>query len=82
MLAAQLEALAALGVEAETLAVADATVEQAVAGLGWDEGELLVVGTAAAHAATRLLLGDPGAAVLRAAPVPVVLTPGATVNHR
>ncbi|HWN26408.1 MAG TPA: universal stress protein [Actinomycetospora sp.] len=76
VLAAQREGLASLGVEAETLAVADTTVEQAVAGLDWDEGDLLVVGTAAAHAATRLLLGDPGAAVLRAAPVPVVLSPG------
>jgi len=76
VLAAQREALASLGVEAETLAVADTTVEQAVARLDWDEGDLIVVGTAAAHAATRLLLGDPGAAVLRAAPVPVVLSPG------
>jgi nucleotide-binding universal stress UspA family protein len=80
VLATQREALASLGVEAETLAVADTTVEEAVAGLDWDAGDLLVVGTAAAHAATRLLLGDPGAAVLRAAPVPVVLTPGATAR--
>ncbi|GLZ43837.1 hypothetical protein Acsp06_00220 [Actinomycetospora sp. NBRC 106375] len=79
MLAAQRAALAELDVtDAETLAVAGATVEEAVAGIGWDDGELLVVGANAVGAATRVLLGDPGAAVLRAAPVPVVLTPGTT----
>ncbi|MDD7964472.1 universal stress protein [Actinomycetospora lemnae] len=76
---AQRAALAALGVtDAETLAHAAATVEDAVTGIGWDPGELLVVGANAAGTATRVLLGDPGAAVLRAAPVPVVLTPGTT----
>ncbi|GAA4857708.1 universal stress protein [Actinomycetospora straminea] len=76
---AQRAALAQLGVtDAETLAAADATVEEAVTGIGWDPGELLVVGANAVGTATRVLLGDPGAAVLRAAPVPVVLTPGTT----
>jgi nucleotide-binding universal stress UspA family protein len=58
--------------------VAGASVEEAVTSVGWDEGELLVVGADAAGAATRVLLGDPGATVLRTAPVPVVLTPGTT----
>jgi nucleotide-binding universal stress UspA family protein len=79
MVAAQRAALAELGVTgAETLAVAAPTVEDAVAALSWDDGEILVVGANAAGAATRVLLGDPGAAVLRTAPVPVVLTPGTT----
>ncbi|PVZ03452.1 universal stress protein [Actinomycetospora cinnamomea] len=75
VLAAQREVLAAQELEAETLAAADTTVEDAVASIGWDDGDVLVVGTAAASAAARLLLGDPGAAVLRAAPVPVILAP-------
>jgi nucleotide-binding universal stress UspA family protein len=79
MLAAQRAALAELGVaDAETVASAAGSVEEAVAGIGWDPGELLVVGANAAGAATRVLLGDPGATVLRTAPVPVVLTPGTT----
>lgn len=79
MLATQRAALTELGAgDAETVAVAGATVEDAVAGVGWDDGEILVVGANAAGTATRVLLGDPGAAVLRTAPVPVVLTPGTT----
>jgi len=78
VLAAQGDALATAGAEGETLAVADTTVEDAVAAIGWDDGDVLVVGAAAAGTVTRVLLGDPGAAVLRGAPVPVVLTPGAT----
>jgi nucleotide-binding universal stress UspA family protein len=79
MVAAQRAALGELGVgDAETVAVAETTVEDAVANLGWDDGEILVVGAEAAGTATRVLLGDPGAAVLRTAPVPVVLTPGTT----
>ncbi|GAA4781515.1 hypothetical protein GCM10023200_13540 [Actinomycetospora chlora] len=79
MVAAQRAGLTELGVgDAETVAVAETTVEDAVAHLGWDDGEILVVGADAAGTATRVLLGDPGAAVLRTAPVPVVLTPGTT----
>jgi nucleotide-binding universal stress UspA family protein len=79
MLEAQRAALADLGATgAETVAVAGASVEEAVAGLGWDDGELLVVGANAAGTATRVLLGDPGGAIIRGAPVPVVLTPGTT----
>ena len=79
MLTAQREALEALGRgDAETLAVADETVEEAVRSLEWGDGDLLVAGASAAGTATRLLIGDPGAAVLEAAPVPIVLSPGAT----
>ena len=53
---------------AETLAVADATVEEAVRSSDWDDGDLLVVGASAAGAATRAALGDPGAAVLAPRP--------------
>ena len=83
VLAAQRAALRALGApatEAETLAAADTTVEDAVAGIGWADGDLLVVGAAAARSLAGVLLGDPGPAVLRAAPVPVVLAPGATAR--
>jgi nucleotide-binding universal stress UspA family protein len=79
MLASQHAAVASLGLDGnttETLAVDAATVEEAVTGLGWNDGDLLVVGASAMGAATRVLLGDPSAAILRAAPVPVVLSPG------
>jgi nucleotide-binding universal stress UspA family protein len=79
MLAAQREALEGLGVAgAETLALADDTVEDAVRSLEWGDGDVLVAGASAAGTATRLLVGDPGAAVLEAAPVPIILSPGAT----
>jgi nucleotide-binding universal stress UspA family protein len=79
MVAAQRAGLAELGVgDAETLAAAGTSVEEAVAGIGWDDGEILVVGANAAGTATRVLLGDPGGAIVRGAPVPVVLTPGTT----
>ncbi|MEJ2887629.1 universal stress protein [Actinomycetospora aeridis] len=79
MVAAQRTALTELGVtDAETLAVAGASVEEAVESIGWDDGEILVVGANAAGTATRVLLGDPGGAIVRGAPVPVVLTPGTT----
>ncbi len=78
MLAAQRHAAAVLDLPdaPEFLAVAATTVEDAVDGLGWDDGDLLVIGASALGAATRVLLGDPSAAILRAAPVPVVLSPG------
>lgn len=80
LLSAQRTALSELGItDTETLAVADTTVDEAVRGIGWDQGDLLVLGAAAAGATTRVLLGDPAAAVLRAAPVPVVLSPGANI---
>lgn len=79
MLAAQRAALAELGTsDAETVTAAEATVEEAVESIGWDDGEILVVGANAAGTATRVLLGDPGGAIVRGAPVPVVLTPGTT----
>ena len=37
-----------------------------------------VVVTWAVRRTTRVLLGDPGGAIIRGAPVPVVLTPGTT----
>ena len=73
ILADQRAALA--GRSAETLAVAGATIEDAVTGVDWGPGDILVVGASAVSAATRVLLGDPGGAILRAAPVPVVLAP-------
>ena len=79
MIGAQREALEGLGIAgAETVAVADDTVEEAVRSLEWGEGDLLVAGASPAGTATRLLIGDPGAAVLEASPVPIVLSPGAT----
>lgn len=79
MVAAQRAALAEFGItDAETLAAVGPSVEEAVTGVGWEDGELLVVGANAAGAATRVLLGDPGGAIIRGAPVPVVLTPGTT----
>lgn len=59
----------------ETLAAVGNDVAAAVASVGWDAGDLLVVGRPAPGPAARLLVGDRTGAVLAAAPVPAVVVP-------
>ncbi len=70
--AAQTEALAALGREAETGMHAGATWDKAVHAADWGPGDLLVVG-GSPGAATRFFLGDRVGAILQAAPAPAVI---------
>jgi nucleotide-binding universal stress UspA family protein len=61
---------------ARTLVVAEgATWGQAVWGLEWSEGDLLVVGPSSSAAATRLFLGSRASKIMRSAPVPVFMVP-------
>ena len=62
VLAAQHAAVASLGLDAsatETLAVVAPAVEDAVTGLGWDDGDLLVVGASAMGAAPACCSATP-----------------------
>lgn len=70
--AAQTDALADLGLAAETGVHAGATWDEAVHAAGWEPGDLLVVG-GSPGAATRFFLGDRLGAILQAAPVPAVI---------
>jgi nucleotide-binding universal stress UspA family protein len=70
--AAQAEALADLGLTAETGMHAGATWDEAVRAAGWEPGDLLVVG-GTPGSATRFFLGDRLGAILQAAPVPAVI---------
>ncbi|HEY2220756.1 universal stress protein [Actinomycetospora sp.] len=70
--AAQTDALADLGLAAETGVHAGATWDEAVHAADWEPGDLLVVG-GSPGAATRFFLGDRLGAILQAAPVPAAI---------
>jgi nucleotide-binding universal stress UspA family protein len=60
-----------------TAVVADgATVEAAVEGLDWDDGDLLMLGSSRLAAPRRLFIGSTAARILRVLQVPIVVTPG------
>lgn len=71
--AAQADALADLGLAAETGVHAGATWDEAVHAARWEPGDLLVVG-GTPGVATRFFLGDRLGAILAAAPAPAVIT--------
>jgi len=61
---------------ARSLVVAEgATWSQAVWGLDWSDGDLLVVGPSSSAPAARLFLGSRASKIVRSAPVPVYLVP-------
>jgi nucleotide-binding universal stress UspA family protein len=60
-----------------TAVVADgATVEEAVEGLDWEEGDLLMLGSSRLAPPRRLFIGSTAARILRVLEVPMVVTPG------
>jgi nucleotide-binding universal stress UspA family protein len=60
-----------------TAVVADgATVEAAVEGLDWEDGDLLMLGSSRLAPPRRLFIGSTAARILRVLKVPVVVTPG------
>lgn len=81
--AAQDEAVAHL----RTLGFADDEVEYgisaapdwstAVSSVGWTDGDVLVVGSSSTHRLAQVFLGSSASKILRNAPVPVVVVPGA-----
>ncbi|MBW9095530.1 universal stress protein [Microbacterium jejuense] len=81
--AAQAEAV----VHVRTLGFADDEIEYgiaaapdwgaAVSSVGWTEGDVLVVGSSSTHRLAQVFLGSSASKILRNAPVPVVVVPGA-----
>jgi nucleotide-binding universal stress UspA family protein len=62
---------------AVTAVVADGrTVEAAVEGLDWEEGDLLMLGSSRLAPPRRLFIGSTAARILRHLEVPIVVTPG------
>lgn len=60
-----------------TAVVADgATVEEAVEGLDWQDGDLLMLGSSRLAPPRRLFIGSTAARILRVLQVPMVVTPG------
>jgi nucleotide-binding universal stress UspA family protein len=60
-----------------TAVVADgATVEEAVEGIDWEDGDLLMLGSSRLAPPRRLFIGSTAARVLRVLHVPMVVTPG------
>ncbi len=60
-----------------TAVVADgATVEAAVEGLEWEDGDLLMLGSSRLAPPRRLFIGSTAARILRVLHVPMVVTPG------
>ena len=48
--------------------------------VGWDEGDVLVIGSSPQGLVARVFLGSTATRILRHSPVPVVLLPGAAVR--
>jgi nucleotide-binding universal stress UspA family protein len=51
------------------------TIEEAIDGLEWDDGEILIVGSSRLAERNRIFLGSTANKVLRALPVPMVVVP-------
>lgn len=70
-------ALAALpeGIDAEVVVARGDSIEDAVAHLGWEPGELAVVGSSRLAQPRRLFLGSTAAKMLHELPVPMVVVP-------
>jgi nucleotide-binding universal stress UspA family protein len=85
-LEAQKKALATLSVGYDDLAVEAGVVsgrdwEDALDALGWEEGEVLVVGSSRLGPVARVFLGSNSTKIIRSSPVPVLVIPrGADVH--
>ncbi|NUT58194.1 MAG: universal stress protein, partial [Agromyces sp.] len=65
-------------VDATAVAATGATIEEAVQGLDWHDGELVLVGSSRLAAPRHLFLGSTAAKMLRELPVPMVVVPRTT----
>lgn len=65
-------------VEATAVAAAGATIDEAVRGLDWHAGELVLVGSSRLAAPHHLFLGSTAAKMLRELPVPMIVVPRTT----
>ncbi|MEZ3160583.1 universal stress protein [Microbacterium sp. BWT-B31] len=71
------QALAALPdqIEAEVVVADGDSIEEAVSGIGWEPGELAVVGSSRLAQQRRLFLGSTAAKMLHELPVPMIVVP-------
>jgi nucleotide-binding universal stress UspA family protein len=63
------------GVDAEVVVAEGESIEDAVAGLDWQPGEVLLVGSSRLAQPRRLFLGSTAAKMLHEVPVPVIVVP-------
>ncbi|MGW9182787.1 universal stress protein [Agromyces sp. NPDC055661] len=66
------------GIDATAIAATGATIEEAVRGLDWRDGELVLVGSSRLAAPRHLFLGSTAAKMLRELPVPMIVVPRTT----
>ncbi|HEU0182012.1 MAG TPA: universal stress protein, partial [Agromyces mariniharenae] len=64
--------------DATAVAATGATIEEAVEGLDWHDGELVLVGSSRLAAPRHLFLGSTAAKMLRELPVPMIVVPRTT----
>jgi nucleotide-binding universal stress UspA family protein len=65
-------------IDATAIAATGATIEEAVRGLDWHDGELVLVGSSRLAAPRHLFLGSTAAKMLRELPVPMIVVPRTT----
>ncbi|GAA2975075.1 nucleotide-binding universal stress UspA family protein [Microbacterium terrae] len=63
------------GIEADVVIARGESIEDAVANLGWEPGELAVVGSSRLAQPRRLFLGSTAAKMLHELPVPMIVVP-------
>src|SRR6185312_4128995 len=71
----QVEELAKVPRQLETVVGHGESWEEAVDDVGWDDDDVLVVGSSAVGPIAQVFLGSRGAKILRSSPVPVVVVP-------
>ncbi|MFE6256329.1 universal stress protein [Agromyces sp. NPDC057865] len=65
-------------IDATAIAATGATIEEAVRGLDWHDGELVLVGSSRLAAPRHLFLGSTATKMLRELPVPMIVVPRTT----
>ena len=71
----QVEELAKVPRQVETVVGHGESWEEAIDDVGWDDDDVLVVGSSAVGPIAQVFLGSRGAKILRSSPVPVVVVP-------
>ena len=71
----QVEELAKVPRQLETVVGHGESWEEAIDDVGWDDDDVLVVGSSAVGPIAQVFLGSRGAKILRSSPVPVVVVP-------
>ena len=73
----QVEELAKVPRQVETVVGHGESWEEAIDDVGWDDDDVLVVGSSAVGPIAQVFLGSRGSKILRNSPVPVVVVPHA-----